>query len=136
VSPKCQATCQNTAVTYGRDKHFGSSLKQIPKGDIVGIQREIFNKGSVVAAFMVHESLMEYNGGVYYKDKGADPGKFIANREWSFPKFNNSYPILTHNEAKNLAKFCFIFGIAANYGEIRAILNYILMSKKWHLVLE
>jgi hypothetical protein len=41
----------------------------IPKGDIAGIQREIFERGSVVAAFDVFESLMGYNGGIYYKKK-------------------------------------------------------------------
>jgi C1A family cysteine protease len=39
----------------------------IQPGDVKAIQTEIFTKGSVSAGFMVTQDLMEYNGGIYYK---------------------------------------------------------------------
>jgi len=69
VSPTCSSSCQtNASIDYsGNKKHASSSYKI--KG-IDKIKQEIFQYGTVTAAFTVYEDFPTYKSGVYSHQTG------------------------------------------------------------------
>jgi cathepsin B len=71
-TPKCEKTCVNGA-TYKEDLWYGESAYSIPKNE-EAIKTEIYNHGSVGAAFTVYEDWVNYKSGVYKYTKGKQLG--------------------------------------------------------------
>jgi len=70
-TPSCSNTCvSGYPHTYGTDLHFASKAYSLPSRE-QEIMREIFEQGSVEAAFDVYEDFINYKTGVYKHVKGS-----------------------------------------------------------------
>jgi len=64
VDPVCKSTCQsNSAINYANDHHFASSSYALSGVD--NIKQDIYNYGTVTAAFTVYMDFLTYESGVY-----------------------------------------------------------------------
>lgn len=73
VDPVCKSTCQsNTAINYANDHHFASSSYSLNGVD--NIKQDIYNYGTVTAAFTVYMDFLTYESGVYQHTTGAAEG--------------------------------------------------------------
>ena len=71
--PQCLDSCpSNTAIDYASDKNFGVSSYGISGVD--NIKAEIYQHGTVTAAFTVYEDFLTYKSGVYQHMTGAAEG--------------------------------------------------------------
>ena len=73
VDPVCKSTCQsNSAIDYAKDHHFASSSYSLSGVD--NIKQDIYNHGTVTAAFTVYMDFLTYESGVYQHTSGAAEG--------------------------------------------------------------
>jgi len=69
VEPQCKNTCQsNTKLIYEDDKVVAASSYNIRK--VEHIKQEIYEHGTVTAAFTVYEDFLTYKEGVYQHESG------------------------------------------------------------------
>ena len=74
VPPTCPGVCQTNAnIDYLGDKHKSSTNYGFG-GNVEAIKNDLYNYGSVSAAFTVYEDFLTYTGGVYYHQTGASLG--------------------------------------------------------------
>ena len=73
VNPQCKSTCQtNTSLDYSGDKNNATSSYGIRGVD--KIKQDIFDHGTVTAAFTVYEDFPTYKSGVYQHTTGSALG--------------------------------------------------------------
>eukprot|EP00352_Strombidinopsis_acuminata_P009271 CAMPEP_0176375148 /NCGR_PEP_ID=MMETSP0126-20121128/27304_1 /TAXON_ID=141414 ORGANISM="Strombidinopsis acuminatum, Strain SPMC142" /NCGR_SAMPLE_ID=MMETSP0126 /ASSEMBLY_ACC=CAM_ASM_000229 /LENGTH=409 /DNA_ID=CAMNT_0017736107 /DNA_START=62 /DNA_END=1291 /DNA_ORIENTATION=+ len=73
VEPQCKSTCQtNTSIDYASDKNFASSSYGFRSVD--AIKSDIYQHGTVTAAFTVYEDFLTYKSGVYTHQSGSALG--------------------------------------------------------------
>ena len=73
VAPQCKSTCQtNSSIAYADDKVKGASSYSIHF--VNNIKQEIFEHGTVTAAFTVYEDFLTYQSGVYTHQTGSALG--------------------------------------------------------------
>jgi len=72
VQPKCKSTCQtNSSIDYASDKnHASSSYGFGVTGTVEKIKQDIYQYGTVTAAFTVYEDFPTYKSGVYRHESG------------------------------------------------------------------
>lgn len=73
VAPKCSKSCvDDDSRSYKDDKHFASSSYGFHNVD--KIKNDIFQYGTVTAAFTVYEDFLTYKSGVYSHQSGSALG--------------------------------------------------------------
>jgi len=66
VQPKCLATCpSNNSISYNDDKHMAASSYGFGLDAVDKIKQDIYEYGTVTAAFSVYEDFLTYKSGVY-----------------------------------------------------------------------
>ena len=69
VAPTCSSSCQtNTSIEYSGDKKHSSSSYSVRT--VENIKSDIFQYGTVTAAFTVYEDFLTYKSGVYTHQSG------------------------------------------------------------------